>query len=107
MSPMGPDEQLEHYFKWGLSDDEIREKVRPWLNRMTLEQYQAWEMKLDDLRHGWDEVAVAYRKCGDRPKQSAVATELGITEQALRDRLRKLGVQHYDYIHVRMKRPQP
>jgi hypothetical protein len=114
--PATAEDVMVHLFQRGKSDPEIRECLRPFIDAMTNDEYHAFEVKLDDLHRGWDEIAMAYRKAQKpdrdgrpaepRPTQASVAAELipPITETALRNRIRGLGVDHYDYVHVRMKR---
>jgi hypothetical protein len=46
------------------------------------------------------EIAVAYSACGARPTQLAVAMHMGFdTEQPLRDRLRKVGIDDWRKVH--------
>lgn len=50
---------------------------------------------------GWLEIVKAYRACRDpRPSQVDVAEQIGLSEQAVRDRLRKLGIRDWRLVHA-------
>ncbi|MGD0247802.1 MAG: winged helix-turn-helix domain-containing protein [Candidatus Limnocylindrales bacterium] len=57
----------------------------------------------DDLwaKPEWLEILKAYRACSDsRPSQNDVAEKMGLSEQSVRDRLRRLGIRDWRAVHA-------
>ena len=94
------EEALHGLVEDGATDEEILALlIRP---HVSFAERRHLEAVLHELRAGWVEIAAAYAKCERRPTQLAVAGKLGISEQALRDRLRPLGIRDWREVHARM-----
>jgi hypothetical protein len=97
--PITTEEYLRRLVADGATDEEIWERLK---DGIWISERRHLEAVLYELREGWAEIAAAYAKCEHRPTQVAVATKLGISETALRDRLRRFGVRDWREVHARM-----